>query len=210
MTVERSPSARKAKRALDRGTAIEQVILDAAVEAMSENGYHGTSVRQIADCAGMSVANVYHYFPSKHEILFRLMDDNAQHLMNLLEEIVYLSPPHPQERLDAAVALFVNQHIGRQKLTFVTSSELRALDVGARAKVVAKRRAIEEIFRRIVQHGCDTQVFRVSDVRLTTRVILDMAPSVAVWYRPQGPRSPDEMAQYYVRLVHRIVGIDEE
>ncbi len=47
-----------------------KTISDAAIEAMNEHGYHGTSVREIADRAGMSSAALYHHFSSKQDLLF--------------------------------------------------------------------------------------------------------------------------------------------
>jgi AcrR family transcriptional regulator len=44
-------------------------ILEAAVDLFVEHGYHGTSMRQIADRAGIALGGIYNHFPSK-EALF--------------------------------------------------------------------------------------------------------------------------------------------
>lgn len=41
---------------------------------MADSGYHGTSVRGIAEAAGVSSAVIYHYFGSKHGLLSLIMD----------------------------------------------------------------------------------------------------------------------------------------
>jgi AcrR family transcriptional regulator len=51
-----------------------ELILDAALELFSHQGYRGTSVRDIAQRAGLSTGNVYHHFPDK-ETLFRTLLD---------------------------------------------------------------------------------------------------------------------------------------
>jgi len=48
--------------------------LDAALELFSSQGFGATSMRQIADRAGLSMGNVYHHFPSKEAIFQRLLD----------------------------------------------------------------------------------------------------------------------------------------
>ena len=49
-------------------------ILEAALNLFSHQGYRGTSIREIAEAAGLSTGNVYHHFPDK-EALFRTLLD---------------------------------------------------------------------------------------------------------------------------------------
>ena len=49
-------------------------ILEAALQLFSKHGYRGTSIREIAEAAGLSTGNVYHHFPDK-EALFRTLLD---------------------------------------------------------------------------------------------------------------------------------------
>lgn len=44
-------------------------ILDAALALMSDKGSAGASMRQLANACGMNVATIYHYFPSKADLL---------------------------------------------------------------------------------------------------------------------------------------------
>ena len=50
------------------------MILEAALQLFSKHGYRGTSIREIAEAAGLSTGNVYHHFPDK-EALFRTLLD---------------------------------------------------------------------------------------------------------------------------------------
>lgn len=45
-----------------------KAILEAALELFSSQGYRGTSIREIAERAGVSTGNVYHHFPDKETI----------------------------------------------------------------------------------------------------------------------------------------------
>jgi len=49
-------------------------ILDAALKLFSHRGYGATSVRDIAEAAGLSKGNVYHHFPDKETIFRALLD----------------------------------------------------------------------------------------------------------------------------------------
>src|SRR6476469_5046395 len=50
-------------------------VLDAALQLFSHQGYRGTSVREIAEAAGVSTGNVYHHFPDKEAIFRTLLDE---------------------------------------------------------------------------------------------------------------------------------------
>lgn len=52
-------------------------VLDAALQLFSHQGYRATTVREIADAAGVSVGNVYHHFPDKEAIFRTLLDEFA-------------------------------------------------------------------------------------------------------------------------------------
>ena len=53
---------------------LRQAILTAIFSLFSENGYHNTTIAQIAKQAKVSTANVYSYFPSKLHILYALYE----------------------------------------------------------------------------------------------------------------------------------------
>jgi len=50
-------------------------VLDAALRLFSTRGYRATSVRDIAEAAGVSTGNLYHHFPDKEAIFRTLLDE---------------------------------------------------------------------------------------------------------------------------------------
>jgi AcrR family transcriptional regulator len=52
-----------------------RLVLDAALKLFSTQGFRGTSVREIADAAGVSTGNLYHHFPDKESIFRTLLDE---------------------------------------------------------------------------------------------------------------------------------------
>jgi len=51
------------------GSSTRHRILQVALSLMSQKGVDGTSMRDLASAAGLNVASLYHYFPSKRELL---------------------------------------------------------------------------------------------------------------------------------------------
>src|SRR6185437_7566967 len=59
----------RAASAPGEGSATRRRILQIALSLMSQRGVDGTSMRDLASAAGLNVASLYHYFPSKRELL---------------------------------------------------------------------------------------------------------------------------------------------
>ncbi|MCB9378122.1 MAG: TetR/AcrR family transcriptional regulator [Holophagales bacterium] len=57
-------------------------VLDAALALFSTQGFRATTLRQIAERAGLSVGNIYHHFPNKHEIYQRLIQRYWERLLD--------------------------------------------------------------------------------------------------------------------------------
>ena len=97
---EPAPSA-----AILRSRARRDQILSAAAKLFGENGFHGSSMAELAKRAGMSVGHIYHYFENKDAIIEALVDREMEELSGLLDEV------HPSgdvlttlmDRLDAIV-----------------------------------------------------------------------------------------------------------
>ena len=51
-----------------RGEQTREQILQAALQLFNDRGYHGTSMRQIAERAGVALGSIYNHFPNKEQI----------------------------------------------------------------------------------------------------------------------------------------------
>jgi AcrR family transcriptional regulator len=61
----------------ERSERSRRQVLDAALQLFSRQGYRATTMREIADGAGVSTGNVYHHFPDKESIFKTLLDEYA-------------------------------------------------------------------------------------------------------------------------------------
>lgn len=60
---------------ISRGERTRQAILDAAYELMIEQGYAATSMRQIADHAGLALGGIYNHFSSKDDVFLAIVEE---------------------------------------------------------------------------------------------------------------------------------------
>src|ERR671918_720039 len=62
-------------------------ILDASLELFAENGFFGTSMRQIARAVGVRESALYHHFPSKDSILEQLLEEFGARKLDALSHV---------------------------------------------------------------------------------------------------------------------------
>jgi TetR/AcrR family transcriptional regulator, fatty acid metabolism regulator protein len=98
-------SSTRAKVTPDRRRAI----LDAAVRVFARQGFHACRVSDIADEAGVAYGLLYHYFPSKEEVLNTLFLERWGVMLEMIRE-VDREPRPVREKLDAIASFIVDSY----------------------------------------------------------------------------------------------------
>jgi len=74
-------------RSINKAADKRRAILDAAVKVFARQGFHACRVADIADEANVAYGLVYHYFPSKDEILNTLFLERWQVMLQTIREV---------------------------------------------------------------------------------------------------------------------------
>jgi AcrR family transcriptional regulator len=112
-------------------------ILDAALALVSELGAAGTSMRRLAAACGLNVATIYHYFPSKADLLQALIEER-RYGERLASEEPPMDPALPPRARLATLVAWVAEN------TLVEDAVLRLiLGEGVRGDTTARRSATE-------------------------------------------------------------------
>jgi AcrR family transcriptional regulator len=189
-----------------RGRVSKDGILEATVARFHELGYHGTSMRDIASEAGVNVASIYNHYRSKQALLQQIMVDLMTEVLASTKSAIDEAGPEPADRLRALMRIWVIFHARHRAEALISASELRSLDEEGRRRVVALRDEQEAIFRAVVREGVDAGVFTTPWPEDAARAIISMGVTIASWYRPDGSRTPEEMADRYAELALGTVG----
>ncbi|WP_026926146.1 TetR/AcrR family transcriptional regulator [Granulicoccus phenolivorans] len=183
-------------------------ILSATLEVLVERGFHGASVREIAQRAGLTVPALYYHHHSKEGLLLELLLQIETPIARYAE-LAAADGADPVERLSHVTECLVLWMTRQASAAVVDTSESRYLGGPARARYAEVRDRIEIAVRGVVADGVAAGDFTVDDVATTVRAILGMLQSIARWYRTTGPQPPEQIAARYVRLVLRMVGVRE-
>lgn len=93
---------------LSRGEQTRQAILDAAETLILDQGYHGTSMRQIAEAAGIAVGGIYNHFAGK-EAIFAALVERHQPYSNIVARVSALPGRDADELVQTAARTIVDQ-----------------------------------------------------------------------------------------------------
>jgi AcrR family transcriptional regulator len=175
-------------------------ILSSAVITFAQSGFHGASMRQIASHAGVSLSNVYNYFAAKSDILHGILyRANIEQMAQTLTAVDGAGPG-VTDRFTAAIRAFVVYNVEHREAAFVASSELRYLEGEQRTEIVALRDRQQSTFVDLIDEGVRTGAFRTQFPEEATLAILTMCGGIAVWYRPEGPLTGEQVADRYARF----------
>lgn len=181
-------------------------VLEAAIECFTRWGYHGTSMRQIAQAANVSVAGVYHYYESKQQMLVAILDSTMTGLIDGVEGVrAKVADRPPEERFAAIVEALAYYHATSRGTAFIGASEMRSLEEPNRTRIAQLRRSVQHVVDEEAAAAVESGAFSVPDLKIACRVVANMCTSLAQWYSPSGPVGPEEaaadVAEYAVAIM---------
>jgi AcrR family transcriptional regulator len=124
-------------------------IVDAAAHLYARRGFQGASVADLAKACGTSKALIYHYFPSKDDILYEVMAAHLDALVDAADDAIRSGDA--RGRLKALTLAFMRLYVGAQDSHKVLLNELDQLPPERRAEVVAKQRRIIGVVETLVR-----------------------------------------------------------
>jgi AcrR family transcriptional regulator len=183
-------------------------ILLAALKLFAQRGFHGTSIREIADAAGLRSASLYAHFPSKEHILGRLMVLGHEALLATLRAAVLDAGPTPRAQFLACVRAHVKAHCDYAMLSVVINNELHALSPEHAEPAVILRREAELLALEIVQRGIHEGEWNPPNLVATMKAIGSIGIRTANWFQPSAEHSAEDLAAYYAKLALHMLDMD--
>ncbi|MDN3356528.1 TetR/AcrR family transcriptional regulator [Actinomadura sp. DC4] len=173
-----------------------------AAELFAEKGYQATTVRNIADEAGILSGSLYHHFDSKEsivdEILTAFFDELAAANQAVLEK-----GGDPRTILAGLVGICFGTLVPHRAAIMVLQNDWNYLRQFDRFDYLSKS---EEVAERLwvgqLVEGQRTGLFRDDiDARLTYRMIRDTIWVAVRWFRPGGRLDAQGLADHYIKVL---------
>ena len=172
-------------------------LLQSAAEVFAKKGFHYTTMRNLANATGMSLAGMYHYVKGKDELLFLIQ---TRCFARVLEgAMLAIAGSHdPEERLHRFIqhhVTFFANHMAEMKVLSHEAGSLSAERVAGVNDL--KRRYLHLLVQLIHAVRQDTEI----DARVAAYALFGMMNWVYNWYDPNGTVSPRELADQFSHLI---------
>ncbi|MFC9994954.1 TetR/AcrR family transcriptional regulator [Nocardia sp. NPDC127526] len=167
-------------------------IVRAAMELFAEKGFHATSVAEIGDRAGIQRGALYYHIGSKEELLFQIRRNYTQVMLEAATAVSESAdePIVKLRRLIRDHVVLIIQH--RHEVT-IALRDAGALTPEREADLQELREGIQDCWDRVFAAGHAAGQLRSSDHVITNSVVA-MLNMVNRWYRPDGDRTPEQIA----------------
>jgi AcrR family transcriptional regulator len=173
-----------------------EAIVAAAAGLFARRGFTGASIADLAATCSSSKSLIYHYFPSKDDILYEVM---AAHL-DALVDAAYdaMQAGGARERLQVLTLAFMRLYASAQDSHKVLLNELDNLPQERRAEVVAKQRRIISIVETLIRELRPELNPKTLPVAM---LFFGMINWTHTWFRPGGNIGPEALARMAVDLM---------
>jgi len=175
-----------------------------AARLCAQEGYHGTSIGEIAEAHGVQKGSLYAHISSKQDLLYETMLEGARAFHAGLDAID--DELRPSEKIRLALRSHLRVVADQLDVATVFVQEWRYLEGARRDEIIGERRRYEERIRALFREGRDLGELR-SDLDDATAALLALSASnwAYTWLRPG--RDTDELAdRFYALLVDGMRG----
>jgi AcrR family transcriptional regulator len=177
-------------------------LLELAAAMFAERGLRATTVRDIADAAGILSGSLYHHFASKEEMVDEVLRDFLDWLFARYEQIVAMES-NPLERFKGLFMASFDAIEGRHAQVVIYQDEAKRLSLQPRFSYVEDlNRKQRQMWVDVLQQGIKEGYFRPDlNVDLVYRFIRDTTWVSVRWYQPGGPLTAEQVGRQYLSIV---------
>jgi len=176
-------------------------IVAAAVALFAEQGYDATSVNQVVARAGVAKGGLYHHIPSKDDLLYEVYRELVDRQRAGLAEILARALP-PADTLRAIVTDMVTTTAASVAEAKVFFREGHRLTDSNQQRVRSARREIHHAVTELVRNAQqDGRFATVASPEMVTFTVFGVINELPVWYSPDGPKRPEQLAGELADLV---------
>ncbi len=175
----------------------KEQILATAQQMFSHQGYHGTTMRDIAQALNMQGGSLYAHITAKEDILWEIVNRAADEFLARGDALRGRAPVPPPTGCGPMLHAHVQVVARNLENATVFFHEWRFLSADRRAALTARRDAYEACFRAVIAQGIAAGEFPHADARMGARLVLSAGNWLYQWFRPDGTLSADEVADQF-------------
>jgi len=196
----RSVAPRRHKRTRASKEPISTRLLDSAAALFAKKGYASTSTREIAADVGIQKASLYYHIETKEDLLYEICKSSLKQIRSDVEAALQ-GASNPLERTGILIRTHIESMLRDQDRHSAALTEMFALSRERLDEVTALRDAYESLVRSVLDEAQTTGALREDvPVKYLCLALLGLLNRVLVWFRPNGPLSPDQIGVLFATI----------
>lgn len=185
-------------QAADYDQRREEIVAHAA-RLYAKNGFHATSVSDLAHACDISKSAIYHYYPSKEDILFDVMHSHVLALDETARRITALTAP-PEQTLRELTQGFMKLYVGAADRHKVLLNELENLPKARRELIVTLQRDLIGMVEKLLI-AIAPRLKKSGEAFAATMLYFGAINWTHTWFDAKGAISANALADMAVGLV---------
>ena len=157
-------------------------------------------MQDIAKACGATKSMLYHYFPTKDDLLFAMLEEHLEKLIASIEEVTAQAGTHKQ-RFNEFVLVYTQKSAQSRRRHVITMNDVKYLPKPMQSPLLALERKVCEMIALLLRNlnpGLPEQVYKPY-----TMLLLGMLNWTDIWYKTSGTMKPQELCDRISRLFLR-------
>ncbi|MBE1534853.1 TetR/AcrR family transcriptional regulator [Actinomadura algeriensis] len=174
-----------------------------AAELFAEKGFQATTVRNIAEEAGILSGSLYHHFDSKESIVDEILTGFFEDIMASYRRVIEEGGDDPRATIAGLVrTAFGTLEPHRAAITVMQNDWNYLRGMERFAYLTKSEDEVEKMWVDTLKAGQEQGVFRLDlDPKLTYRMIRDTVWVAIRWFKPGGKLNAEGLAEHYLKVM---------
>lgn len=171
-----------------------------AASLFATKGYEATSLRDIAEAAGLTKAALYYWFPEKEQLFQRVVAGRLEALLNRAREAVD-SATNPIEKIRRFMLLAAEQ-MDDHRFAWEASANTfwSNFKPEQRRAIVPLRDGFEGLLRQCITDAVADGSLREVDPKIATKLLLSGLNMMPRWHKADGPLTAAQVVEQYLAI----------
>lgn len=177
--------------------AKSHTIMDCAAALFAKEGYPSAKMQDVAKACGATKSMLYHYFPTKDDLLFAMLMEHLERVVQGVEEAI-ASNGSARDRLLVMVETYTQKSTQSRRRHMIAMQDVKYLPKPKQAPLIELQRKLTDRVSELLQQlnpGLPPEVYKPY-----TMMLIGMLNWTDMWYRPGGAMKPQELCDRMSRL----------
>lgn len=174
-----------------------QAIMDCAAALFAKEGYPSAKMQDVAKACGATKSMLYHYFPTKDDLLFAMLMEHLERVVSSVEDAIAMQAL-PREKMLAMVQVYTQKSAQSRRRHMIAMQDVKYLPRAKQTPLIELQRKLTDLVAgllREVNPDLPDDVYKPY-----TMMLIGLLNWTDMWYRPSGTMKPQELCDRISRL----------